>query len=131
MNMEVAFPGGKKTDVVYKGFTIKTDQSEHHGGEGQAPQPFDLFLASIGACSGYYVLSFCEKRGIPARDVKLTLHIDKNSETKMVEKIDIDILTPPDFPKKYEKALARAAEQCTVTKHLFDPPIIEVRTKAQ
>ena len=29
MDMVVSFPGGKKVDAIYKGFTIKTDQSGH------------------------------------------------------------------------------------------------------
>ncbi len=36
MDMEINFPGGKKVDAIYKGFTIKTDQPEHEGGEGTA-----------------------------------------------------------------------------------------------
>ena len=52
MNMEltVTFPGGKKVNAEFKGFTIKTDQPQTNGGDGTAPSPFDLFLASIGTC---------------------------------------------------------------------------------
>ena len=51
---------GKKVDVDTGDFVIKTDQSVKSGGDASAPPPFDLFLASIGACSGIYVLSFCQ-----------------------------------------------------------------------
>ena len=60
--MRVTFPGGKKVDAEYKGFVIRTDQPVHQGGEGTAPAPFDLFLASIATCAGIYVLSFCQNR---------------------------------------------------------------------
>ena len=46
--MTVSFPGGKRVDAEYGGFTIRTDQPPQGGGEGSAPPPFDLFLASIG-----------------------------------------------------------------------------------
>jgi ribosomal protein S12 methylthiotransferase accessory factor len=59
MDMVVNFPGGKKVDAIYKGFTINTDQPEKGGGEGTAPSPFDLFLSSIGTCAGFY------SRGVP------------------------------------------------------------------
>ena len=52
MDMEIIFPEGKKVNALYRGFTIKTDQSPDNGGEGSAPTPFDLFLASIGTCTG-------------------------------------------------------------------------------
>ena len=53
--MIVTFPGGKRVDAEYDGFTIKTDQSPKGGGEGSAPQPFDLFLASIATCAGSWI----------------------------------------------------------------------------
>jgi len=52
MEMEVFFPGGKKVNSTYKGFTVKTDQAKNEGGDGTAPEPYDLFLASIGTCAG-------------------------------------------------------------------------------
>ena len=64
MQMDIRFPGGKKVDAVYKGFTVKTDQPRGEGGDGSAPEPFDLFLASIGTCAGIYALSFCQARGV-------------------------------------------------------------------
>lgn len=60
--MEIIFPGGKKVNALYKGFTIETDQSKSDEGEASAPAPFDLFLASIGTCAGIYVIRFFEKR---------------------------------------------------------------------
>jgi len=47
----------------------------------------------------------------------------------MVEQIDFEIQTPPDFPAKYLPALIRSADQCKVKKHLEAPPIFNVYTK--
>jgi ribosomal protein S12 methylthiotransferase accessory factor len=44
----------------------------------------------------------------------------------MVGKIEIQIQLPPDFPGKYKEAAIKAAEQCTVKKHLLKPPVINV-----
>ena len=46
----------------------------------------------------------------------------------MVVRIDLDIHVPPEFPAKYHDALVRAADQCTVKKHLEHPPALHVRT---
>jgi putative redox protein len=46
--MEISFPGGQKVDAQYSGFTIHTDQPVEDGGDGSAPTPFSLFLASLG-----------------------------------------------------------------------------------
>jgi len=129
--MGIIFPGGKKVDALYKGFKIETDQSERSGGEGVAPAPFDLFLASIGTCAGIYVLSFCQERNIPADKIKLILRTERDRETWMIAKIEIEIQIPPEFPEKYKEAIVKAAELCTVTKHLYSPPAIEVKTKVK
>lgn len=129
MDMQIVFPGEKKVDAYLKDFTIKTDQPPKSGGEGSNPSPFDLFLASIGTCVGFYVLSFCQQRKIPTENVKLMMHINRNKDTRMVEKINMKIVLPPNFPEKYKDALIKAAEGCTVKKHLLNPPSFEICTE--
>ena len=128
MDMEITFPGGKKVNAMCKGFTIRTDQPPHRGGTGSAPSPFDLFLASIGTCAGFYVLSFCHERAIPTDNIKLVQTMERDSEKGMVRKIQIEIQLPPSFPEKYKQAVVKAAQLCTVEKHLEAPPHIEIRT---
>ena len=129
MDMEINFPGGKKVDAVYKGFTIKTDQPEQEGGEGISPESFSLFLASIGTCTGVYALNFCQKRNINTDGLKLILRIEKNQETHMINKISMEIQVPKDFPDNYKNAIIKTAGLCTVKKHLEKPPDIDISVK--
>ena len=126
MPMEIMFPAGKRVDALHKTFRIKTDQDPKRGGEGSAPEPFDLFMASIGTCAGIFVLVFCQHRNIPTENVKLVMDWSHNSETKLIDKFRIDIQLPPDFPEKYKNAAVKAAKLCSVAKHLENPPEIEV-----
>ncbi len=128
MDMEIAFRGGKKVNAIYKGFTIETDQPEHGGGEGSAPSPFDLFLASIGTCAGTYILSFCQARNIPTEGLRLIQRTERNPETKMIDRVTMEIHLPPGFPEKYRESLIRSAESCTVKKHMDNPPAFDVYT---
>lgn len=123
--MEIALTGGKKIEVRWDGFVVKTDQSEAAGGEGNAPEPFMLFLASLGACSGMYALSFCQARDIPTAGLKLRQKLVADAEGKRLEQVRIEIVLPPEFPAKYEKAIVRVAEQCAVKKAIQNPPLIE------
>ncbi|UCD13151.1 MAG: OsmC family protein [Thermoplasmatales archaeon] len=129
MDMEIKFPGGKKVDAIYKGFTIKTDQPEHEGGEGTAPDPFSLFLISIGTCAGFYVLNFCQKRNINTYELKMILRTEINMETHMINKISIEIQLPKDFPDSYKNAILKTAGLCAVKKHLEKPPTIDISLK--
>ena len=126
MDMEISFPGGKRVEAKYDGFIVKTDQPITNGGSGSAPSPLDLFLASIGTCTGYYVLSFCLKNNIPTENIQLTAHFRRNPETHLVENVQIDIHVPKNFPEKYKNAVVKAADVCSVKKHLENPPTIEI-----
>jgi len=127
--IKVTFPGGLKVDAEYKGFIIKTDQPIYQGGEETAPAPFDLFLASIATCAGYYVLAFCRERGIPTDKAAVIMRTEKNPESKMMSKIEVEIQLPHDFPEKYKNAIIRAVDQCTVKAHILRPPAFSIEAK--
>jgi putative redox protein len=127
----ITFDGNKKVSAHFREFTIHTDQPEKGGGENTAASPFELFLASIGTCAGFYVASFCQSRSIPTGNISITQTNFRNDTTHMVEKIILDIVLPPDFPEKYKAAVIKAADTCTVKKHLLEPPEIHVNTKIQ
>ncbi len=126
MLMEISFPGGAAVDAHFKGHTVRTDQPEKAGGQDTGPPPFDLFLASIGTCAGYYAARFCELKGIDPRKLSLSLETARDEQRKRVGKIHIEIKLPPDFPAKYRKAIVRAADQCAVKRHILEPPELEV-----
>jgi len=126
MEMRIGFPGGFRIDAKFKGHTVTTDQSVEAGGEGAEPSPFDLFLASIGTCTGYYILAFCRKREIPTEGLELRLRAEREGDGKLVTRIRIEVLLPEGFPSRYAEACLRAAGQCTVKRHLEAPPRIDL-----
>jgi ribosomal protein S12 methylthiotransferase accessory factor len=131
MEMQIHFPGGKRVTSTYKGFTVETDQPKSEGGNDSAPEPYDLFLSSIGTCAGVYIVYFCESRKIPIDDISMTLHFERNETSHLMEKIAIDVKLPPGFPPKYKKAVIRAAQMCTVKRNLIQPPEILVTTNGE
>lgn len=126
-DMIVRFPGGKRVDADFLGFEIKTDQSVKVGGTGTAPEPFMLFLASIGTCAGIYVSGFCAQRNIPTDNITIRQKLIPTPEGK-IGKIVLDIEVPPEFPEKYYDAVVRAANGCAVKKTIQNPPEFEVKT---
>ena len=130
MDITVDFPGGARVDARFGSFTVHTDQPKAEGGEDTAPAPFELFLASLATCAGYYVIGFCKTRNISTEGIRLVQRIERNSATKMVEKILIEIRIPKEFPEVYKSAVIRAAEKCFVKKHLEHPPAFEISTSS-
>lgn len=124
--MVVTFPGGKRVDAEYGGFTIRTDQPPQSGGEGSAPQPFDLFLASIATCAGIYAKGYCDTRGIATEGLALVMRIERDPVERRIARLVLEFTLPAGFPEKHREGLIRAAELCAVKKHLQHPPLFEI-----
>lgn len=127
MDMIISFEGKAKVNADYHGMTIHTDQPLPSG-DGSAPAPFDLFLASIGTCAGIYVKSFCDQRGIPTDNIRIVQSIGFDKVNHLVSNIKLDIQLPASFPEKYRSAVLSAADICAVKRHLQNPPKIETLT---
>ena len=129
MEMIIDFPGGARVDAHFGPYTVYTDQPPQGGGEGSAPTPFGVFLASMGTCAGIYVLGFCRQRGLPTDGIRIVQRMHSNPITGMVGKVDLEIQMPPDFPEKYRPSLVKSAELCAVKKHFEQPPVFDITTK--
>ena len=124
--MEITFDGGKVITAHSHGHIIKTDQPVISGGQNTAPSPFELFLASIGTCTGIYVKSFCDNRKIPTDNIKIIQTSEYDEETGLPVNIKLDIKLPAEFPDKYKDALISVAELCKVKKTIAAQPVFEI-----
>jgi len=123
----VTLPGGRRVDAQVGRHIIHTDQPISNGGEDAAPAPFDVFLASIGACAGIFVQGFCAKRSIPYEEIRI-LERPEYDANGILHAVDFDIQLPPGFPEKYRGALVRAVEQCSVRRAIQARPTFRVQT---
>lgn len=123
--MKITFPGGNKVNADWHGFEIKTDQPAPVG-EGSAPTPFDLFLASLGTCAGIFALGFIQSRGLNSEGLGISVEFERDPATHLLSKAVMKITPPKDFPEKYLPALVRSAEQCLVKRTMDNPPKFEI-----
>ncbi|MGA7616442.1 MAG: OsmC family protein [Thermoanaerobaculia bacterium] len=124
--MEITFPGGVAVEAHHRNHTVRTDQPAVAGGADSAMAPFDLFLASIGTCMGYYAVQFCLQREIPIEGLRLSVEPLRDPERKRVATLRIDLQLPEGFPEKYRSAILRAVDQCAVKRHILEPPEFEI-----
>lgn len=124
MEMEVVFKEGQLAEARFEDFTVLTDQPKAEGGQGLAPWPFALFLASLATCAAFYARGFCQARHINHGDMRLILRTFSDEAGKRLERVEMELKLPEGFPEKYEKAILRVANQCAVKKTIFDPPEI-------
>jgi putative redox protein len=123
----VTLPRGRRVDAQVGTHTIHTDQPLGNSGEDAAPTPFDVFLASMGACAGIFVQGFCANRCIPYEEIRVVERPEYHAGGTL-RGVDFDIQLPPAFPEKYLGALVRAVEQCSVKRAIQAQPSFRVHT---
>lgn len=124
--IEVSFPGGKRVDARIGAHHVTTDQPASLGGDGAAPAPFDLFLASLATCAGIYALGFCQARGLSTEGLRLRQLVEDDPETHLPKRIRLEVTPPAGFPEKYRAGLARAVDGCKVKKTIARQPELSV-----
>ena len=100
MEITVSFPGKMRATATVGEVTIETDQSVSNGGEGVAPEPFDLFLVLIATCAGSYALSFMKARDIDAEGSRIVMTVERDERTRLVTDLGLTLHLPEGFPEK-------------------------------
>lgn len=123
----VTLPGGRRVDARVGQHVVRTDQPVSAGGEGSAPSPFQLFLASLGTCAGIFVQGFCASRGLSTEGIRI---VEKATfgEDGVLAAVDLELELPAGFPEKYKDAVARVAEQCSVKRAIAAQPAFTVHS---
>lgn len=129
-SITVGFPGGKRVDARIGDFLVSTDQGVKSGGEGSAPEPFDLFLASVATCAGVYALNFCHSRNLATDGLGVRMTCKHDDTKKLIAKMVIELSLPSGFPEKYRDSIVRAMERCAVKRHIVDAPDFEMRVSS-
>ena len=72
------------------------------------------------------MLAFMKQHGIDPAGSGITLNTEADPAKGMIGKISFDLQLPDWFPEKCEQAVVRAVDQCTVRRHIQDPPTFAV-----
>jgi uncharacterized OsmC-like protein len=88
--------------------------------------PPELFIASIAACIGVYVLNFANRHSIPTEGTKLSADWQIADSPSRVGAIQIDVKMPGEVGEAHLAALRRVAEQCLIHNTLQHPPDIAI-----
>lgn len=126
-SIEVAFPGGKCVDARVGQFHVRTDQSVKAGGQASAPEPFDLFLASIATCAGIFALNFCQSRNLDTTGMNLTMQWERDPKKHLITCMRLRLRLPEGFPEKYHGGIVKAMGLCTVKRHMLESPDFDIQ----
>jgi len=126
MQINVKFLENLKLEASFDDFSIVTDQPVRYKGDGTAPSPFDYFLASSALCAAYFVRVYCNARGIPTEDIKVSQQNVISPDNRYDQTFQIKIDLPEGLSDQHRKGILAAMDRCTVKKVIQQTPTFEI-----
>ncbi|VVD63604.1 osmotically inducible protein C [Pandoraea morbifera] len=99
-----------RTDIVVGGHSLTADEPPALGGQGVGPAPYDLLLASLGACTAITLKMYAQRKGWPLTSLDVSLRIVGGDERRIERKLTIEGLDDAGKTR-----LAEIAERTPVT----------------
>ncbi|MCH4561835.1 OsmC domain/YcaO domain-containing protein [Halomonas sp. EGI 63088] len=128
MEIKVNFLENLRLEAKFDDFTVVTDQPIRYKGDGSAPSPFDYFLASSALCAAYFVRVYCNARGIPTENIRLSQNNIVDPENRYNQVFRIQVELPEDLSDKDREGILRSIERCTVKKVVQTGPEFQIET---
>ena len=97
MEIKVNFLDNLRLEAKFDDFTVIADQPIRYKGDGSAPGPFDYFLASSALCAAYFVKLYCNTRGIPTENIRLSQNNIVDPENRYQQTFKIQVELPADL----------------------------------
>jgi putative redox protein len=113
-----------------RGHRVATDQPTRAGGADSAPMPLDLIGAALATCIGLAVVQFCAARTLSTHGLQVELSQQTARDPYRVDRYDVAVRLPLDFPERYRDAVARVARTCAASNTLTHPPTITIDVRA-
>jgi len=106
----------------------QADEPVDAGGTDTGPNPYELLLASLAACTCITISWYCQHKKLPLESVSTTydferVHVDDCKDCDIpdkgfIEKIISNVHIEGDFDEAQRKRLAQIAQRCPVHKTL-------------
>lgn len=99
-----------RTEIVVGGHDIVADEPSALGGADAGPAPYDLLLASLGACTAITLRMYADRKEWPLESLEVALRLHGKDERRIDR-----ILTIVGLDDAQKARLADVAERTPVT----------------
>jgi putative redox protein len=126
--------GGFQQQVFAPPHSFVADEPEDYGGDNVGVDPYELLLASLGACTNMTLIMYAQRKGWDLQGVETRLNNDRvyGEDCRRCEEDDgyMDVLTREitlrgDLAPDQVATLTRVAGKCPVHKTLTRGLIVE------
>jgi putative redox protein len=111
-------------DISVGSFRLRSDEPVELSGADTGPEPHELLLAALGACTSMTLRLYAERKGWPLRHVQVTL-TGAQAEGKYV--IGRQIIMDGELDAAQRQRLLEIADKCPVHRTLTGEVQIETK----
>lgn len=118
---------GYQTAIDADGHGMTSDVDASKGGRDAGPDPHELLLASLGACTVMTVRMYADRKGWPLRSVTATAsHEARRSDGVQSHLFSIDLRIDADLTDEQRTRLVEIAHRCPIHRALMEPKTIDI-----
>ncbi len=127
-------PAGYAQEILAGAHVLTADEPVDQGGTNTGPNPYELLLAALGACTSMTLRMYASRKGWPLEGVEVFLRHDKihaadcrNCESKegRIDRIRRRIHLSGPLDAEQRSRLAEIADRCPVHRTLTSEMTIE------
>jgi putative redox protein len=94
---------------------LAADEPQAVGGADTGPDPFELVLAGLGACTSMTIRMYADRKHIPLEKVEVRLRRLQRASAGMKDKFERVIILHGDLAPEQRERLLEIAERCPVS----------------
>ena len=128
---------GKFTQTIAAGpHRLRADEPVAAGGNGTGPNPYDLLLSALGACTSMTLRMYADRKGLPVGPIAVRLRHDKvhaadcaecEGREGKVDRIQREITIDGPLDEPLRAKLLEIADKCPVHRSLEARPVVVTR----
>ena len=127
---------GFRQDIAIGPHRLQADEPSEYGGNDAGPNPYELLLAALGACTSMTLTMYAERKQWPLLSVQVRLThsqihavdcVECETRNGMIDRIEREISLVGDLSEDQRHRLLEIADRCPVHRTLTSEIKIDTR----